>query len=64
MYRAGCRRIHFGVESGVQSVIDCMKKRITLEQARAAVANAKKAGLITLTHFMFGNLDETASDMR
>ncbi len=64
MYRAGCRRIHFGVESGVQAVIDRMQKRITLDQARAAVGNAKKAGLITLTHFMFGNFGETVSDMR
>jgi len=63
MYRAGCRRIHFGVESGVQEVIDRIKKKITLDQAREAVKLAKRAGFTVLTYFMFGNLDETADDM-
>jgi radical SAM superfamily enzyme YgiQ (UPF0313 family) len=64
MYRAGCRRIHYGVESGAQHVIDRMKKRITLDQARRAVKLAKKAKMTVLTYFMFGNLDETVDDMR
>jgi radical SAM superfamily enzyme YgiQ (UPF0313 family) len=63
MYRAGCRRIHYGVESGVQRVIDRMQKRITLDQARKAVCLAKEAGMTVLTYFMFGNLDETVEDM-
>jgi anaerobic magnesium-protoporphyrin IX monomethyl ester cyclase len=64
MYRAGCRRIHFGIESGVQPVLDRMRKRISLEQASQAVLHAKSAGLTVLTYFMFGNLDETLDDMR
>jgi anaerobic magnesium-protoporphyrin IX monomethyl ester cyclase len=64
MARAGCRRIHFGIESGVQSVIDEMKKRTTLEQAEKAVSLAKQAGMTVLTYFMFGNLGETVEDMR
>ncbi|MBI3506686.1 MAG: radical SAM protein [Proteobacteria bacterium] len=64
MYKAGCRRIHFGIESGVQHVIDRMKKRITLQQAVDAVDAAKKAGMTVLTYFMFGNLEETVADMR
>ena len=63
MYRAGCRRIHLGIESGAQHVIDRMKKKITLEQAEQAVLAAKAAGLTTLTYWMFGNLDETIEDM-
>jgi anaerobic magnesium-protoporphyrin IX monomethyl ester cyclase len=63
MHRAGCRRIHYGVESGSQPVIDRMKKRITLDQARHAVRTAKKARMTVLTYFMFGNLDETIADM-
>jgi radical SAM superfamily enzyme YgiQ (UPF0313 family) len=63
LYRAGCRRIHYGIESGTQHVIDRMKKRITTEQARTAVTLAKKAGITVLTYFMFGNLDETREDM-
>lgn len=63
MYRAGCRRIHYGVESGAQHVIDRMKKKITLDQARHAVKVAKKAKMTVLTYFMFGNLEETIPDM-
>lgn len=64
MYEAGCRRIHFGIESGVQKVIDKMKKRIKLDQARQAVSKAKEANITVLTYFMFGNLGETVADMR
>jgi len=63
MYQAGCRRIHFGIESGVQHVIDGMKKKITLDQARDAVKLAKNAGMTVLTYFMFGNLNESKADM-
>ena len=64
MYKAGCRRIHYGIESGVQKVIDKMRKQIKVEDAITAVNNAKKAGMSVLTYFMFGNLDETYSDMQ
>ena len=64
MYRAGCRRIHFGIESGVEHVLGRMRKQITTHQARHAVAEAKAAGLTVLTYFMFGNLDESIDDMR
>jgi anaerobic magnesium-protoporphyrin IX monomethyl ester cyclase len=64
MYRAGCRRIHLGIESGVQHVLDRMRKQIKVEQAQKAVTLAKKAGMTVLTYFMFGNLDETLHDMR
>ncbi|MBT5244638.1 MAG: radical SAM protein [Rhodospirillaceae bacterium] len=63
MYEAGCRRIHFGVELGVQRILNRMQKNITTEQARYAVKTARQSGLQVLTHFMFGNLDETVADM-
>ena len=64
MYRAGCRRIHLGIESGTQKVIDRMRKNIKVEDAKKAVNYAKQAGMTVLTYFMFGNLDETLEDMR
>lgn len=64
MYKAGCRRIHFGVESGVDHVLERMRKQITTKQARRAVEMAKDAGLVVLTYFMFGNLDESYADMQ
>lgn len=60
---AGCSRIHYGIESGVQKVIDIMKKNITLEQAKQAVVGAKQLGFEVLTYYMFGNLNESIDDM-
>lgn len=61
---AGCTRIHYGIESGVQKVLDVMRKKITLEQAKQAVIGAKKLGFEVLVYYMFGNLGETAQDMQ
>ncbi len=64
LYQAGCRRVHYGVESGVDRVIKRMQKNITTQEARNAVSWAKKAGMTVLTYFMFGNMDETVENMR
>ena len=64
MYRAGCRRVHYGIESGVDRVLKRINKKITTQQARNAVSMAKSAGMKVLTYFMIGNMDETIEDMR
>lgn len=64
LYRAGCTRVHYGVESGVDRVLKRMRKGITTQQARRAVALAKETGMTVLTYFMFGNLDESVEDMQ
>jgi radical SAM superfamily enzyme YgiQ (UPF0313 family) len=63
MRRAGCYRVYFGIESGVQSVLDSLKKGITLDQVRKAIGLAKKSGLEVGGYFMLGNVGETAEDM-
>lgn len=63
MHEAGCRRVHYGVESGVDRMLREMKKGITTEQARNAVRLAKEAGMTVLTYFMFGGWSESAQDM-
>ena len=63
MRRAGCIRIHFGIESGNQEILELLKKGITLEEARAAFEAAKKAGIATLAYFMLGNPSETKEQM-
>jgi len=63
MKRAGCYRVYFGIESGVQRILDSLDKRITLEQVEAAVAAGKQAGLEVGGYFMLGNVGETAADM-
>ena len=63
MRRAGCYRVYFGIESGVQSVLDSLKKGITIDQVRRAITLAKQSGLEVGGYFMLGNVGETASDM-
>ena len=56
---AGCWAILFGAESGVQKNLNALRKGITLEQTRRAVAAAKEAGLRVFTPFLFGIPGET-----
>jgi radical SAM superfamily enzyme YgiQ (UPF0313 family) len=62
--RAGCRRIHFGVESGSNKTLETIKKAINTDQAIEAVKLAKKHGIQVLTYFMLGLPGETLEDMR
>jgi hypothetical protein len=63
MKRAGCRLIHFGVESGSQRVLDSTNKKITLEAIRRGIRLTKEAGIETACFFMFGFPGERASEM-
>jgi radical SAM superfamily enzyme YgiQ (UPF0313 family) len=64
MKEAGCHRIHYGIESGVDRIIKLMKKNITTEQAKRAVRLAKKKGFTVLTYFMIGNKGESVEDVK
>jgi anaerobic magnesium-protoporphyrin IX monomethyl ester cyclase len=62
MKDAGCDRIYFGIESGNDSVLKLMKKKITLDRARKAVYAAHEAGLATGAFFILcypGETDDT-----
>lgn len=62
MKRAGCRRIFFGIESGDDSVLKLMNKRITTADARKAVEAARSSGLETGAFFILcypGETDDT-----
>jgi radical SAM superfamily enzyme YgiQ (UPF0313 family) len=57
--------VGFGVESGNQAVLDAIKKRQTLDDARRAFRQAKAAGLQTMGFFIFGlpaDTEETMED--
>jgi anaerobic magnesium-protoporphyrin IX monomethyl ester cyclase len=54
MKRAGCIEVFFGIESGNDSVLSLMKKRITTAQAKRAVYAAKAAGLKVGAFFIVG----------
>jgi radical SAM superfamily enzyme YgiQ (UPF0313 family) len=63
MKKAGCNRIHFGVEAGTQKVINNLKKGITIEKAKAAFNAAAQVGMKTLAYFMMGSPGETKEDI-
>ena len=54
MRKAGCIRVFFGIESGNDSVLGLMNKRITISQAKRAVYVAKAAGLEVGAFFIVG----------
>lgn len=59
MKKAGCAIISYGTESGNQASLDYLKKGITLSQIRKAVEMARRAGIATMAHFLFGIPVET-----
>ena len=54
MKKAGCYAISFGIESGNQDILNCVKKGITLEQAKKATEICKQSGIRTHASFMVG----------
>ncbi len=59
MRRAGCWSISYGIESGDQSILNRIKKGITLDQVRDAVKWSKKLGYDVRGFFMIGHPGET-----
>ena len=63
MRKAGCQRIHYGVEAGTQKILNVLRKGITLEQVERAFYWSKKVGIQTLAYFMLGSPTETKEDI-
>ena len=61
--KAGCERIHYGVESANQRVLDILRKDITVEQAEKVIKMTKDVGIETLAYFMIGNPTETRDEI-
>ncbi len=62
MSRAGCRLIHFGVETGKSATQNEMKKDINVERAQIIINRAHKLGVATACFYMFGFPGETQED--
>jgi anaerobic magnesium-protoporphyrin IX monomethyl ester cyclase len=65
MKDAGCYKVHFGIESGNQNILNRVKKGITLAQVRNAVKCCKEADIKTKGYFMIGmpgDTEETIQD--
>jgi radical SAM superfamily enzyme YgiQ (UPF0313 family) len=59
MRGAGCRIIAYGIESGNQQVLDSMGKNVRIEEAKKAIANTWKAGIVPFAYLMIGWFGET-----
>ncbi len=59
MKEAGCGRLMFGIESGVQELLNKVKKNFSLEDVRKAVRLTHEVGIKTVGFFMLGLPDET-----
>lgn len=57
--KAGCIGISYGVESGNQTILNNVKKNITLDQIKDAFRWTREAGMETLAHVIFGLPGET-----
>jgi len=62
--RAGCTRVHFGVETGSPRVLKESGKFLTIEQIEKGLRIARESGMTVLSYYMFGFLDETPEDAR
>jgi anaerobic magnesium-protoporphyrin IX monomethyl ester cyclase len=59
LYEAGCKEISFGIESGSQKILDNINKKVTVEQNRIAILDAKDAGLMVKAFLMVGSPGES-----
>lgn len=63
MKKAGCKLIIPGIESVDQTILNNIRKGITVEQIENYIKNARKAGLMIHACYMVGNQGETRETM-
>jgi radical SAM superfamily enzyme YgiQ (UPF0313 family) len=61
MRLAGCERLSLGVESGSQTILDKIDKKITTDEILESTELAKKVGIRVRYYMMLGNRGETAA---
>jgi len=63
MIDAGCAGLQFGIESGSQTMLDALKKNITIEQIYNVVTLVGKEGIDLRCSFLIGHPFETYDTM-
>lgn len=64
MHDAGCKLIHFGIESGSQRMIKIMNKGANLKRIEEGVKATMSVGIEAACFFMFGLPTETKSERK
>ncbi len=64
MRKAGCREIHYGIESGNPEILASLDKGITMDQVRRAVTWTAEADILAKGYFMLGLPGDTEETMR
>ena len=60
--KAGCTRLHIGVESGNDKVLEALQKTINVKMVRKAFALCNKHNMDTMAYFIVGNPGETLKE--
>jgi radical SAM superfamily enzyme YgiQ (UPF0313 family) len=63
MRKAGCDRIHYGVEAGNDRMLKLIKKNSTVTRIKDAFKWTKENGIETLAYFIIGQQTETRKDI-
>lgn len=64
MEESGCYMIEYGIESGNQTILNNLRKDITLEQIVRSLKKTKVAGIETVAYFMIGAPGETSKTIQ
>ncbi|MEW6602888.1 MAG: radical SAM protein, partial [Nitrospirota bacterium] len=59
MYKNGCIRINFGIESGDETVLKAINRNMSIDTIKDAVRWSKEAGIMTFGFFMIGLPQDT-----
>jgi anaerobic magnesium-protoporphyrin IX monomethyl ester cyclase len=61
---SGCVKIHYGIESGNQRILDGLNRQITLEDIKRTVEMTAKNKIAVFGYFMMGNHGETGPSIQ
>ncbi|MDD5080205.1 MAG: radical SAM protein [Candidatus Omnitrophica bacterium] len=61
---SGCVKIHYGIESGNQRILDGLNRQITLGKVKETVKLTAKKHIAVFGYFMIGNTGETVESIQ
>jgi radical SAM superfamily enzyme YgiQ (UPF0313 family) len=64
MKEAGCTMLCFGVESGNQEILNTVRKKITLDKCREAIALCNEVGIAPMASYILGLPGESAETIQ